>query len=85
MAKNRTIGDLIACEHCRNAYEEMEMLDEAFQRIIDRSPDFPMSNWDALRAQMPDWAEIRERYRKKQVSPKTEFRVRDTMEGRGNR
>ncbi len=63
MAKSKTIGDLIACEHCRNASEEMEMLDRAFEEIIARSPDYPMPNWKSLKAQMPSWAVIREQYR----------------------
>ena len=62
MAKNKTIGDLVACEHCRNAYEEMEMLDAAFMGIVDRTPSAPMPHWHALRAQMPGWEEVRRRY-----------------------
>ena len=62
MAKNRTIGDLVACEHCRNAYEEMEMLDAAFMAVIARTPDAPMPHWNALRDQMPDWDEVRKQY-----------------------
>ena len=64
MAKSRTIGDLIACEHCRNAVEEMEMLDQAFEKIITESPGYPMPNWKKLKAQMPDWDTVREQYRK---------------------
>ena len=64
MAKSKTIGDLVACEHCRNDYEEMEMLDEAFGKIISRAQDFPMPNWQTLKAQMPSWKEIREIYGK---------------------
>ncbi len=63
MAKSKTIGDLIACEHCRNASEEMEMLDRAFEEIIARSPDYPMPNWKSLKAQMPSWNVIREQHR----------------------
>ena len=64
MAKNKTVGDLIACEHCRNAYEEMEMLDEAFEAIIARSPDYPMPSWQELKAQMPEWETVRKQYQK---------------------
>ena len=46
---NRTIGDLVACEHCRNAAAEMAALDEAFQEIIADVPDALMPNWNALR------------------------------------
>ena len=62
MANWKTAGDLIACEHCRNAYEEMEMLDAAFEEVIARAPDFPMPNWRALKAQMPSWEAIRKAY-----------------------
>ena len=62
MAKNKTIGDLVACEHCRNAYEEMEMLDAAFMEIAARTPGAPMPHWHELRAQMPGWDEVRRRY-----------------------
>ena len=62
MSKNRTIGDLVACEHCRNAWEEMQMLDEAFDAVIDRAKGAAMPHWRALRAQMPGWDEIRRQY-----------------------
>ncbi len=61
MAKSE-MGDLIACAHCRNAYTEMEILDKAFEAIIARTPDYPMPGWRALKAQMPDWAQIRAQY-----------------------
>lgn len=62
MAKNKTIGDLVACEHCRNAFEEMEMLDAAFMQVIARTPDVPMPHWHELRGQIPGWEEVRRRY-----------------------
>lgn len=62
MAKNKTIGDLVACEHCRNAWEEMRMLDEAFDAIIVQTPGAPMTHWKALKARMPGWDEVRRRY-----------------------
>ena len=62
MAKWKTAGDLIACEHCRNAFEEMEMLDEEFEKVLARRPDLPMPNWRALKAQMPGWDAIRKQY-----------------------
>lgn len=62
MAKNKTVGDLVACEHCRNAYEEMELLDKAFEQVIARTPDYPMPSWRALKAQMPDWEAVREHF-----------------------
>ncbi|MBR2257264.1 MAG: ketopantoate reductase family protein [Blautia sp.] len=62
MAKWKTAGDLIACEHCRNAFEEMEMLDEDFEKVLARKPEFPMPNWQVLKAQMPGWETIRKQY-----------------------
>ena len=62
MAKWKTAGDLIACEHCRNAFEEMEMLDEEFEKVLARRPEFPMPNWRELKAQMPGWDAIRKQY-----------------------
>ncbi len=62
MAKWKTAGDLIACEHCRNAFEEMEMLDEEFEKVLARRPDLLMPNWRALKTQMPGWDAIRKQY-----------------------
>lgn len=62
MAKWKTAGDLIACEHCRNAFEEMEMLDVDFEKVLARRPEFPMPNWRALKAQIPGWDAIRKQY-----------------------
>ena len=59
------MGDLIACAHCRNAWEEMEMLDKAFEEIIAKTPAFPMPNWNGLKKAMPSWNRIREQYGKK--------------------
>ena len=54
MAKT-VIGDLAASDHCRHAVTEMEGLDMAWAGLRERLPDFPMPNWDALRAGMPGW------------------------------
>ena len=62
MAKNKTIGDLVACEHCRNACEEREMVNRAFEKIISRSPDFPMPNWRRLKGLRPEWETVRRQY-----------------------
>ena len=64
MARWKTAGDLIACEHCRNAFEEMEMLDVDFEKVLAHKPEFPMPNWRALKAQMPGWDTIRKQYAK---------------------
>lgn len=61
MAKT-AIGRLAATDHCRHAVDEMQALDEAFSALRARKPDLPMPEWDALRAAMPEWAEIRRRY-----------------------
>ena len=53
---------LIACEHCWNAYEKMEMLDEELEKVLARRPELPMPNWRALKALMPDWDAIRKLY-----------------------
>ena len=63
LTKIGIVGDLVACEHCRNAYDEMQALDEAFEKVIANAPDVPMPHWRALKDQMPGWEEIRERYR----------------------
>jgi hypothetical protein len=42
----------------------MELLDRAFEEIIARSPNYPMSNWRELKAQMPDWSTVRKQYQK---------------------
>ncbi len=62
MAKNAAMGDLIACAHCRNAYTEMELLDDAFAKVIARAGDYPMPNWQALKAQVPDRETLRKKY-----------------------
>ena len=59
------MGDLIACAHCRNAWEEMEMLDKAFEEIVAKAPDYPMANWNELKKAMPSWEKIREQYGRK--------------------
>ena len=64
MAKWKTAGDLIACEHCRNAFDEMEMLDRDFEKVLARKPEFSMPSWRALKAQMPGLDTIRKQYAK---------------------
>ena len=53
-----TIGELVATDHCRNAVNEMEYLDCEFNKLREKSGNFPMPNWDRLRAAMPDWKHI---------------------------
>jgi len=59
------MGDLIACAHCRNAWEEMEMLDKAFDKLIAKAPDYPMPNWNELKKAMPSWEKIQAQYGRK--------------------
>ena len=61
MAKS-IIGDLIACNHCRNAVAEMELLDKDFTALLerDRTPSMPV--WNALKGQMPDWKTLHQTY-----------------------
>lgn len=56
------MGDLIACAHCRNAWEEMKMLDRAFEQIAVKAPDYPMPDWDKLKKRMPPWETIQKQY-----------------------
>ena len=43
---------------------EVKDMKISFEAIIARTPDYPMPNWRALKAQMPDWETIRKQYRK---------------------
>ena len=58
------LGALCTSEHCRHAPDEMKDLDEAFQAIRAEKPDFPMPDFDRLRAMMPSWDQIRKTYAK---------------------
>ncbi|MBQ8953864.1 MAG: ketopantoate reductase family protein [Clostridia bacterium] len=66
MAKS-SIGDLIACNHCRNAVAEMELLDEDFTALLNRGGEPSMPVWNALKAQMPAWEEIHHTYDKQKT------------------
>ena len=61
MSRTR-LGALCTTEHCRHAPGEMEDLDEAFQAMRARKAEFPMLEFDRLRAMMPAWDQIREAY-----------------------
>ena len=56
------IGDLAACEHCRNSVSEMELLDMGFQKLIDKSNNYPMPVWNELKKQMPPWEKLHKKY-----------------------
>ena len=53
MARNRMMGDLIACEHCRNAVSEMHLLDAKLSDFLGDTADMPAFN--AFKAAMPSW------------------------------
>lgn len=62
MAKNRSIGDLIACEHCRNAVTEMEQIDLFYEALMKDYPKDRLQNWNKLRGQMPTWDSLHRKY-----------------------
>ena len=59
MAKNRTIGDLVACEHCRNAVSEMRLLDEKLTSFLGDTSSMPA--FTALKGSMPSWDSLEAR------------------------
>ena len=62
MSRTR-LGALCTTEHCRHAPGEMEDLDGAFEMIREKMSDYPMPEFDRLRAMMPSWDQIRETYK----------------------
>ena len=61
MAKSK-MGDLVACEHCRNAVSEMEQIDLFYEDLMkDYSPE-KLKVWNVLRSQMPSWEELHKKY-----------------------
>lgn len=63
-----SLGKLCATDHCRNAVSEMEWLDEQFELLKQKSPDHSMPEWNSLRSQMPDWAQLHRTYDRPQGS-----------------
>lgn len=61
MAKTK-IGDLAACEHCRNAVSEMEQLDLFYEKLMEGYPAEKLKTWRKLRSQMPSWEELHRTY-----------------------
>lgn len=61
MAKT-VVGDLAASDHCRHAVTEMEGLDQAWAVMRAQKPDFPMTAFDTLRGEMPEWSELHRIY-----------------------
>lgn len=61
MAKS-AIGDLVACEHCRNAVSEMEQIDKFYEKLMEGYPKDKLKVWNRLSSLMPTWDELHERY-----------------------
>lgn len=61
MAKT-SIGDLVACEHCRNAVSEMEQIDLFYEELMGGYPADRLQSWNRLRGQMPPWEALHQRY-----------------------
>ena len=61
MSKSK-IGDLVACEHCRNAVSEMEQLDTFFEGLMKGYPAEKLQTWNKLRSQMPGWDDLHRKY-----------------------
>ena len=61
MSKSR-IGDLIACEHCRNAVSEMEQIDAYYEELLKDYPKEKLETWNRLRGMMPSWDELHRKY-----------------------
>ena len=56
------IGDLVACEHCRNAVSEMEQIDLFYEKLMKGYPLEKLKVWNTLRSQMPSWEELHRKY-----------------------
>ncbi len=61
MAKS-AIGDLIACEHCRNAVSEMEKIDAFYEKLMEGYPKEKLKTWNRLRSLMPTWDDLHKIY-----------------------
>ena len=61
MAKSQ-IGDLVACEHCRNAVTEMEQIDRFYEDLMKDCPPEKLKVWNELRSQMPSWDDLHKKY-----------------------
>ncbi|MCR4871287.1 MAG: hypothetical protein K5859_08330 [Atopobiaceae bacterium] len=59
------IGRLCVTDHCRAGTHEMRELDRDFMSLVDALPHRHMPTWDALRAAMPGWDELEERWNRK--------------------
>ena len=59
------VGRLCVTDHCRAGTHEMRELDRDFMSLVDALPHRHMPTWDALRAAMPSWDELEERWNRK--------------------
>ena len=57
-----SLGKLCATDHCRNAVTEMEWLDEQFEELKQKTPDFPMPVWGSMRSLMPEWSALHQTF-----------------------
>ncbi len=56
------MGDLVACEHCRNCVSEMEQFDILYEKIMEDYPREKLKAWNQLREMMPSWEKLHEIY-----------------------
>lgn len=57
-----SMGDLIACEHCRNSVSEMEQIDLFFTDLLKDYPASKLTAWNSLKNHMPSWDELHMKY-----------------------
>lgn len=62
MAKTK-MGDMVACEHCKNAVSEMEQFDLFYKKLMEGYPARKLKTWQKLRSQMPSWEELHKKYK----------------------
>lgn len=62
MSKTK-IGALCTTEHCKHAPGEMKDLHDAFMKIRETNPDYPMPSFDSLYRMMPSWNTIFNKYK----------------------
>jgi len=56
------IGALCTSEHCKHAPQEMKDLHDAFRKLRERKPEYPMPSFDKLYGMMPSFEEIMREY-----------------------
>ncbi len=63
VAARSPFGRLMVTDHCATAAAEIKAMDDAFEKIRARKPEFKMPAWDELRNRMPSWQYLLETYR----------------------